>query len=58
MDIHDLRSIFTLILLVTFISIVFWAWSKKRVEDFREAANLPLNEPEAPRSASETRGEK
>ena len=58
MDIHDLRSVSTLILLVTFIGIVFWAWSKKRVKDFNEAANLPLNEPEAPRSASEIRGEK
>jgi cytochrome c oxidase cbb3-type subunit 4 len=56
MDINDLRSIFTLILMVTFIAIVFWAWSKKRKDDFNEAANLPLNEPEAP-PASKTRGE-
>jgi cytochrome c oxidase cbb3-type subunit IV len=56
MDINDLRSIFTLILMVTFIAIVFWAWSKKRKDDFNEAANLPLNEPEAP-PASNKRGE-
>jgi len=56
MDINDLRSVFTLILMVTFLAIVFWAWSKKRVKDFSEAANLPLNEPEAP-PASEIRGD-
>ena len=56
MDINDLRSIFTLILLVTFIAIVIWAWSKKRKHDFNEAANLPLNEPEAP-PASKKQGE-
>lgn len=57
MDINDLRSVFTLILMITFIMIVFWAWSHKRVKDFREAANLPLEEPEAPGAASENRGD-
>ena len=57
MDINDLRAVFTLILMITFIMIVFWAWSRKRVKDFNEAAKIPLEEPEAPRATSEIRGD-
>jgi cytochrome c oxidase cbb3-type subunit 4 len=56
MDIIDIRSWFTLVMIITFISIVIWAWSKKRVKDFDEAANLPLNELETPRPLPEDRG--
>ncbi len=49
MDLHDIRAIFTVIMFVMFIGIVFWAWSNKRRSAFTEAANLPLNEPEQPR---------
>ena len=49
MDINDLRALFTVIMFVMFIGIVFWAWSNKRRGAFHEAANLPLNEPEEPR---------
>ncbi|MDH5178897.1 MAG: cbb3-type cytochrome c oxidase subunit 3 [Gammaproteobacteria bacterium] len=49
MDIHDIRALFTVIMFVMFIGIVFWAWSNKRSRAFDEAANLPLNEPEQPR---------
>lgn len=51
MDINDFRAWFTLIMIITFVSIVIWAWSRKRVKDFRDAANLPFNEPESPRQA-------
>lgn len=48
MNIHDVQSFTTLILILTFIGIVIWAYSKRRKKDFSEAANLPLNEPEQP----------
>lgn len=56
MDLNDVRSVLTLILMITFVLIVFWAWSHKRKDEFRDAANMPLNEPETPRSTPETRG--
>lgn len=56
MDINVVRSLLTLILMITFCLIVIWAWSHKRKDDFREAANLPLNEPESPRSSPDSRG--
>jgi cytochrome c oxidase cbb3-type subunit 4 len=42
MDINDLRGISTAFLLVVFIALVFWAYSRKRKEEFDEAANLPF----------------
>jgi len=48
MDINELRAWSTLIVLITFILIVVWAYSKKRKNDFNEAANLPFVEPEKP----------
>jgi len=46
MDINELRSLLTVAGLVCFLAIVFWAFSKKRQQDFSEAAALPFNEPE------------
>jgi cytochrome c oxidase cbb3-type subunit IV len=37
-------SLITLLLLIIFIGIVVWAYSKKRKPDFEEAANLPLED--------------
>ena len=48
MDINDVRAWTTLILIITFILIVAWAYSKKRKKDFSEAANLPFAETERP----------
>ncbi|MGD8925443.1 MAG: cbb3-type cytochrome c oxidase subunit 3 [Thioalkalispiraceae bacterium] len=53
MDITDVRAGFTVVMMVTFISIFIWAWSKKRAKDFNEAANLPLNELETPRPVAD-----
>jgi cytochrome c oxidase cbb3-type subunit 4 len=36
------HSIFTVFLFVLFIGIVVWAYSKKRKQDFDEAARLPF----------------
>lgn len=34
----------TAVLLALFVYGCFWAWSKRRTEDFQEAAMLPLEE--------------
>ena len=44
MDINDMRSIVTVISLVTFVGILVWAWSKKNKADFEEAARLPFGD--------------
>ncbi|MDH3280635.1 MAG: cbb3-type cytochrome c oxidase subunit 3 [Gammaproteobacteria bacterium] len=36
--------IWTLILFVTFLAIIIWAWSGKRKKRFDEAARLPLED--------------
>ena len=44
MDINDLRSIVTVVSLLTFVGIVVWAWSKRNKADFDEAARLPFKD--------------
>lgn len=44
MEINDLRSIVTVVSLVTFVGIVAWAWSRRNKADFDEAARLPFTE--------------
>lgn len=44
MDINDMRSIVTVVSLVTFVGILVWAWSKKNKADFDEAARLPFGD--------------
>ena len=53
MDINDVRAWFTVVMIVLFVAIVLWAYSRKRKKDFDEAAHLPLNEPEKPRNKNE-----
>lgn len=43
-----ISGILTAILLVTFIGLWIWAWSRRRQRDFTEAANLPLEDSDAP----------
>lgn len=45
MDANTLRGLITLILLIAFLGIVAYAWSKKNKARFEEAAQIPLNEP-------------
>lgn len=47
------HSIWTVILFVIFIGIVFWAYSNKRKKDFDEAANLALDEEDNPANTSQ-----
>ena len=42
MDINDLRSIVTVVSLLTFLGIVAWAWSRGNRASFDEAARLPF----------------
>ncbi|HNE44025.1 MAG: CcoQ/FixQ family Cbb3-type cytochrome c oxidase assembly chaperone [Azonexus sp.] len=44
MDINDLRSIGTVVSLLTFLGIVWWAYSRNNKQRFDEAANLPFAE--------------
>jgi cytochrome c oxidase cbb3-type subunit 4 len=47
MDINDLRGLSTAFLMLAFIGLCFWAWSKKRKDEFDEAANLPFADEDA-----------
>ena len=38
------RGIVTLLVMLAFIGVVFWAYSRRRKQDFDEMANLPFNE--------------
>ena len=57
MELTFLRSLFTVLVFVTFIGVWIWAWSDKRKQAFDEAANLPFVEPELPAQEKESRHE-
>jgi cytochrome c oxidase cbb3-type subunit 4 len=44
MDINTLRSIMTVVSFLTFIAILFWAFSPAKAHAFEEAAALPFRE--------------
>jgi len=44
MDINDLRSIITVLSLLTFLGICWWAYSRGSQKGFEEAAQLPFAE--------------
>lgn len=46
MDINDLRGFATVLTMVAFTAVVFWAYSGKRKKQFDEAANLPFTDEE------------
>jgi len=39
-----IQSIWTIVIMVTFLGIVAWAYSSKRKSDFDEAAQLPFDD--------------
>ncbi len=39
-------GIFTSLAFLAFLGVVYWAWDKRNVERFREAASLPLHDDE------------
>jgi len=42
MDTGTFRGLITLLLIIAFLGITWWAYSKRRKPDFDEAANLPF----------------
>jgi len=42
----DARGVITVLSLVSFLGIVFWAYSRRRADAFEEAANLPFADEE------------
>jgi cytochrome c oxidase cbb3-type subunit 4 len=48
MDISTFRGIVTGTLLVLFLWLIAWAWSKRRAPDFEAAARAPLEEEDQP----------
>jgi len=53
MDAGTWRGIFTLVMLVLFVALCFWAWSSKRKADFDEAAQLPFGDDETETGGNE-----
>lgn len=47
MDINTYRGILTILVMVGFISLILWAYSKKQKDSFDEAANLPFADEDA-----------
>jgi cytochrome c oxidase cbb3-type subunit 4 len=56
MDINDLRSITTVLMLAFFVGIVWWAYSAKSKAAFEEAGRLPLDDDELDVVQHERRG--
>lgn len=54
MDIGTFRGITTLLVMIAFLGVVFWAYSKRRKNDFDEAKNLPFadEDDQKPRDSS------
>jgi len=44
MDIGTVRGLFTILCMLAFIGLVFWAWSSRRKADFDEMAQMPFRE--------------
>ena len=55
MDIGTFRGVLTAILMVLFIALVFWAYSRRRHADFSAAAQLPLEDDDAPNAEKQGR---
>jgi cytochrome c oxidase cbb3-type subunit 4 len=43
-DVNTLRIAVTLVSFAIFIGILRWAWSRRRTQDFAEAAKLPFEQ--------------
>jgi cytochrome c oxidase cbb3-type subunit 4 len=44
MDIGTVRGLYALLVMLAFIGLVIWAYSKRRKADFEEMAQLPFRE--------------
>ncbi len=57
MDINTWRGIATIVVMIAFLGICFWAYSSKRKADFKEAANLPFADDNNGETQGERRGD-
>lgn len=48
MDINTIRGIITAILLLLFLWLIAWAWSRRRAAVFDEMARMPLEDEDTP----------
>jgi len=55
MSIEVFRGIVTAVLMVLFVGLVVWAYSRKRDADFERLAALPLEDDSAPPAGKESR---
>ena len=55
MDMGTFRGIVTAVLMLLFIGLVIWAYSRGRQAEFKAAADLPLGDDRAPPARSEDR---
>ena len=53
MDMGIFRGVITAVLMLLFIGLVLWAYSRRRQEDFDAAARLPLADDRAPAASTE-----
>ena len=44
MSLVTFNSIWTIVVMITFLGIIFWAYSGRRKSDFDEAARLPFDD--------------
>ncbi len=44
LDMNLFHSLWTVVVLITFVGIIIWAYSKNQHSDFEEAARLPLED--------------
>ena len=52
-DMGTLRGLLTAAMLLLFIGIVFWAYSRRRKQDFDALASMPLEDDATPASTTE-----
>jgi cytochrome c oxidase cbb3-type subunit 4 len=53
LDINDLRGLSTLALMIGFVGLCFWAYSRKRKKAFEDAANIPFADEDMNRETME-----
>ena len=52
-DMGIFRGVLTAVLMILFIGLVLWAYSRRRHADFEAAARLPLGDDRAPPTSTE-----
>jgi cytochrome c oxidase cbb3-type subunit IV len=57
MDMGTVRGLLTAILLVLFIGLVAWTWSRKRKKEYDEAAQMPLDDDDKPMTDTNRKGQ-